>query len=146
MRSNHAEAQARYRARQALKLAFFDQMDAERVRHLHRIMPDMDGRPETEAVYAALINHPKCRYGINLVWLSVMGHAAAPIWKITYHSLDPNARTCAAVALAVLASMSSFPVEATDGIETFGPDDPAVKQAQAEIAEMKRLGIWERHA
>ena len=49
-------------------------------------------------------------------------------------------------ALAALLETTSLPVQAVGRDETFGPDDPAVKQARAEIAEMKRLGIWERHA
>lgn len=140
MSRKQAEAQARYRARQALKLAFFDRMDAERVRVM--IHPDYwNMTPERAAVHRYAVNHPGCFHSIPHIY-----RTPEPGWAVEFQSGDKASRFNAAVALAALLETTSLPVQAVGRDETFGPDDPAVKQARAEIAEMKRLGIWERHA
>lgn len=140
MSRTNAEAQARYRARQSLKLAFFDQMDAERVRTM--VCPTHRANLPERAVVARFVrNHPACFHVVPHVY-----RTDGPGWSVEFLPGDPNSRRCAAVALAALLETTSLPVQAVGGDETFGPDDPAVKQAQAEIAEMKRLGLWERHA
>lgn len=141
----NAEAQARYRARQSLKTRLFDAADAERIAHLRANCPwlDVASAPEEVAVRQHLLNHPCCFSGVTLV-----RKVASPgfVWRVEFSPEDPNGAVSAAVAVAAVSGTTSTSVRAVGGDETFGPDDPAVKQAQAEIAEMKRLGIWERHA
>lgn len=145
MSSPSTTAQSRYRARSSLKLSFFDRMDAERVRGIRRTFPQREPSPEERLVQHYLLNHPGCYAGIECITVRTLPDGGGPIWTVRYSAAEPNARFCAAVALAALCSVSSFVGGARSETESFGTDDAGVRLAAQEIADLKRLGLWGRH-
>lgn len=155
MKNPNAEAQARYRARTALKISFFDRMDAERVSQLRLTFPDVAVTAEEGLIRSYLENHPGCFVGIEDVWMPASPLAAGQPrpWIVSYDGDEENGRLCAAVALAALSNVTSLPVAAhvageplSDPANLLTAADPLVAQVSAEITEMKRLGLWGRHA
>ena len=142
--ASNARNQARWRERVTLKAAFFNDMDQRRADTIRRTL-DLGHGPEHDRVREYLLNHPSCWAGVLAISLETGAQ-----WCVLFDGEDDNARTCAAVALAALRSISSLPCFAQSFREgssaALSSDDPAVEAALVTVAEMKDLGMWGVHA
>lgn len=142
--ASNARNQARWRERVTLKAAFFNDMDQRRADTIRQTL-DLGRGPEHDRVREYLLNHPSCWSGVVSVGLE-----AGAQWCVLFDGEDDNARTCAAVALAALRSISSLPCFAQshrDGsAASLASTDPAVEAAAVTVSEMQDLGMWGVHA
>ncbi|MFD2842031.1 hypothetical protein [Paracoccus cavernae] len=136
-------------------MSFFDRMDSQRIAQLRLTFSDAPVSTEQSLIRTYLENHPCCYAGIADVWMPASPLAAGEPrpWIVSYDGDEENGRFCAAVALAALSSVTSLPVAAhVSGTPLSAPAklmtaaDPLVAQVSAEIADLKRLGLWGRHA
>lgn len=131
MARTSAERQALWRERVALKERFFGDLDDERRRKIRSAFAG-DGRPEISALIEFFARYPRCHNPPRLVNLS------NGVWCV-YMSSTNNFE--AAAAKVALSEVTSLPVIVDAPLLLSGE---IVDQVKAEVAEMRRLNMWER--
>lgn len=142
MAMTNSERQLQWVARIKLRADMFDVVNAQRVQNMRRCAnPEFlsDQRPEVQHVRKFFEAYPRCgRFPDHLDYGQQDG------WYSSVDRGTDDIMICAAmeVALSEITSVSFDIVTLSDGGSGRGCSDETVAFVKAEVAEMRRLGIW----